>query len=160
LVRVTIKDARQTISFQAEEATLLGLIASCSINPVELSELLIASDIYQRGLVAKLMADLMAFDKTLHRQGPDFIHQAIAQADAKEQPLQMAFQVIDEITQNEAFQPRNCRLSVIDLTAQAIRKSPDLEISPEGEVRIQIDGAETNRLVRYILPQGWVIENL
>jgi hypothetical protein len=160
LVRVTIKDARQTISFQAEEATLLGLIAGCSINPVEISELLIASDIYQRGLVVKLMADLMAFDKTLHRQGPDFIHQAIAQADVKEQPLLMAFQVIDEITQDEAFHAHNCQLAIIDLPAHAIRKSQDLEILPEGEVRIQIDGAETNRLVRYILPQGWVIEDL
>jgi hypothetical protein len=160
LVRVTIKDARQTVSFPTENATLLGLIASCSINPADLSELLIASDIYQRGLVARLMADLMTFDKTLHHQGADFIHQAIFQAEGKEQPLVMAFQVIDEITQNEAFHARNCQLAIIDLTAHAIRKSQDLEILPEGEVRIQIDGAETNRLVRYILPQGWVIENL
>ncbi len=160
MVRVTIKDARQIISFPAEKPTLLGLIAGCSINPADLSELLIASDIYQRGLVASLMADLMTFDKTLHRQGADFIHQAISQAQGKEQPLGMAFQVIDDITQNEAFQSRNCQLAIIDLTAHAIRKSQDLELLPEGEVRIHIDGAETNRLVRYILPQGWIIENL
>jgi len=152
LVRVTIKDVRQIISFQAEKATLLGLIAGCSINPADLS--------YHRNLVAKLMVDLMTFDKALHRQGPDFIHQAIAQAEEKGQPLVMAFQVIDEITQNEAFQTRNCQLAIIDLTAHAIRKSHDLEILPEGDVRIRIDGAETNRIVRYILPQGWVIENL
>ena len=160
MVRVTIKDVRQIISFQAEKATLLGLIAGCSINPADLSELLIASDIYHRNLVAKLMADLMTFDKALHRQGPDFIHEAITQAEEKGQPLVMAFQVIDEITQNEAFQTRNCQLAIIDLTAHAIRKSHDLEILPEGDVRIRIDGAETNRMVRYILPQGWVIENL
>jgi hypothetical protein len=160
LVRVTIQDARQTISFLAEQATLLGLIAGCSINPADISELLIASDIYQRGLVAKLMADLMIFDKALHRQGADFIHQAISQAEREEQPLEMAFQVIDEITQNEAFQARHSQLAIIDLTAHTIRKSPGLEILAEDEVRIQIDGAESNRLVRYILPQGWVIENL
>lgn len=160
MVRVTIKDAQQTISFLSETATMLGLIAGCSINPADLRELLIASDIYQRGLVAGLMADLMTFDKELHRQGADFIHQAIIQAVQDGQPLDMSFQVIDEITQNEAFQARNCFLAIIDLTARAIRKSHDLEILPEGEVRIWIDGAETNRLVRYILPQGWTIENL
>jgi hypothetical protein len=160
LVRITIKDARQTISFLAEKATLLRLIAGCSINPADLSDLLIASDIYQRGLVAGLMADLMTFDKTLARQGPDFIHQAISQTEKNGQPLKMAFQVIDEITQNEAWQAHNCQLAIIDLTARVIHKSQDLEILPAGEVHIQIDGAETNRLVRYILPQEWVIENL
>lgn len=160
MVRVTIQDARQTISFLAEEATSLRLIAGCSINPADLSELLIASDIYQRGLVAGLMADLMTFDKALHRQGADFIHQAISQSDATGKPLEMAFQVIDDVTRMEAFQSKKCPLVVIDLTTRAIRKSRDLEIFPEGEVHIQIDGADSNRLVRYILPQGWAIEDL
>jgi len=160
LIRVTIKDAKQTISFLAEKSTLLRLIAGCSINPADMSELLIASDIYQRGLVADLMAELMTFDKTLHRQGANFIHQAISQADGKGQPLGMAFQVIDESTQNEAFQARRCQLAIIDLTARKIRKSRDLELLSAGEVHIQIDGAETNRQVRYILPQEWEIEDL
>ncbi len=160
MIRVTIKDANQTISFLAERATLLRLIAGCSINPADLSELLIASDIYQRGLVADLMAQLMSFDKAIHRQGSDFIHQAISSAEGKEQPFEIAFQVIDELTQDEAFQARRCQLAIVDITAHKIRKSQDLEVLPAGEVRVQIDGAETNRLVRYILPQDWEIENL
>lgn len=160
MVRVTIQDARQAISFLAEQATLFRLIAGCSINPADLSELLIASDIYQRGLVESLMAELMTFDKTLHRQGAAFIHTAIEHSDATGQPTELTFQVIDEITHAEAFQVRKGPLVIIDLTARAIRKSRALEILPEGEVHVQIDGAESNRLVRYILPDGWVIEDL
>jgi len=160
LLRLTIQDEKQIISFLAEEATMLRLIAGCSINPADLSELLIASDIYQRGLVAELMTDLMNFDKAVHSQGPDFIHQAIRQAEQVEEDLDMAFQVIDEITQAEAMQPRSCPLVVIDLSTRTIRASQGVEILPAGEVHIQIGGVESERRVSYILPQEWKIEQL
>ena len=160
MLRLTIQDDKQTISFLAEEATMLRLIAGCSINPADLGELLIASDIYQRGLVAELMADLMTFDKAIHSQGPDFIHQAIMQAEQDGKDLDMAFQVIDEITQAEAMQPRFCPLVVINLSARTIRASQSVEILPAGEVRVQIGGVESERRVSYILPQEWKIEQL
>jgi hypothetical protein len=72
LIRITIQDTQQTISFPGDEDTLLRLVAGCSVNPTSLAELLIASDIYQRGIAAAIMADLMEFDKTLHREGADF----------------------------------------------------------------------------------------
>ena len=138
---------------------MFRLTAGCSINPTDLGELLIAADIYQRGLAAALMADLMIFDKTVQRQGPEFIHQAIAQAEAKGEALSWTFQVIDETTQQAATHPRNCQMVLIDLTTQGIRCSQDIEILPAGEVRIQIGGADTDRLVRYMLPPEWKIEN-
>lgn len=160
MLRITILDEKQTISFLAEETTMLRLIAGCSINPADLGELLIASDIYQRGLAAELMANLMDFDKAVHSQGPAFIHQACSQAEQAGRDLDMAFQVIDEITQEEAMRSRLCPLVVINLSARTIRTSPDVEILPAGEVRIQIGGVESERRVSYILPQEWKIEPL
>ncbi len=157
-MRVTIQDATQTISFLVEQATLMRLIAGCSINPADLSELLIATDIYQRGLAAELMADLMAFDKAIHHQGLEFIHQAIHQAKKDRQPLKMAFQVIDKITEREATHPRICPLAVIDLNARTIYASKGAEINPSGEVRIKIGETDTNQLVSYILPREWKIQ--
>lgn len=160
MIRVTIEDDKQAISFLAEYATVLRLIAGCSINPTNLDELLIATDIYQRGLAATLMADLMEFDKVLHRQGAGSIHQKIAQAHQAGQPLKMAFQVIDEITKDESRQPFGCSLALIDLKTRKIQISQDLDIRSKAEVSIQIGETETNRLVSYILPAEWKIEKL
>jgi hypothetical protein len=158
VIRITIQDATQTISFLAKPETLMRLIAGCSINPADLSELLIATDIYQRGFAAQLMADLMTFDRAIHRQGYDFVHQAIRTAKKNRQPLEMAFQVIDKVTEREATQPRVCPLAVIDLNARTIHASKGAEISPSGEVRISIGETETDQTVSYILPHGWQIE--
>jgi hypothetical protein len=160
LIRITIQDEKQMISFLAEEATMLRLVAGCSINPTDLSELLVASDIYQRGLAAELMAGLMDFDKAVHNKGPVFIHQAIAQAREAGKELKMTFQVIDEVTQEEAMRGHLCPLVVINLNARTIQISPQVKIQPEGEVRVQIGGVESERRVSYILPREWKIEQL
>ena len=160
MLRVTIQDANQTISFLAERSTVMRLIAGCSINPNSLDELLIATDIYQRGLVASLMAELMEFDKTLHRQGADAIHQEIAQARQAGQPLTRTFQVIDEITREASRQPDGGSLAIIDLNVRLILISPGLEIPRKAKVRVQIGETETDRMVNYILPAEWKIEHL
>jgi hypothetical protein len=158
LIRVTIKDKKQTISFITEKDTLLRLVAGCSINPSDIGDLLIATDIYQRGLVAEVMVGLMEFDKAIQSQGPKYIHQVIAQARELSQPIEIGFQVIDDLTAEEAFQPRAGDLVIIDLMAHRILASQNLEIPASGEVHIHSGEAETNRRVSYILPQDWTIE--
>lgn len=159
MIRVTIQDTDQTISFLAEYTTVLRLIAGCSINPKNLDELIVATDIYQRGLAAALMADLMEFDKSLHRQGADFIHQEITQARQAGEPLKATFQVVDDITAEESKQPRGCSLIMIDLINHTIQTSRDLEIPRRSDVNIQIGETQTERLVSYILPEEWEIES-
>ena len=157
MIRVTIKDKKQSISFIVEKDTLQRLIAGCSINPSDIGDLLIATDIYQRGLVATVMAGLMEFDKGILSQGPEYIHQILAQAREQGQPSQAGFQVIDDLTAEEAFQSRAGDLVVIDLTAHQIRASQNVDIPASGEVRIHSGEAETDRRVSYILPQDWEI---
>jgi hypothetical protein len=160
LIRVTIIDAQETISFLASQDSLLRLIAGCSVNPGNVGELLIATDLYQRGIASAVMAGLMEFDKMVQRQGPDSFRNALEQAKQQEQPLMMTFKVIDQASQAEATQPRACELAIIDLTSCKIRTSPGLQIPPSGEVRIHTGQTLTDKHVTYILPQQWKIEAL
>jgi len=160
LIRITIQDGQQTISFPGDEEALLCLVAGCSVNPTSLTELLIASDIYQRGIAAAIMADLMEFDKTLRREGPDFVHALISQAQEQGQPLDLTFQVFDEATGQAAIHPMGCDLVLIDLLLQTIRASAGVHISAAGEVRIRAGETVRAPKVTYILPQNWTIQPL
>lgn len=160
MIRITIIDAQQTISFLTDKATLVGLVAGCSVNPADLGELLIASDIYQPKIAAEIMAGLMEFDKTLHQEGPEFIGAAIERAQAKEQPFEMTFQVIDDTTEEQALQVKECELAVFDLPERVIRTSEGLKISNSGEVRVNPEKDSASPTVTYILPQDWLIQNL
>lgn len=160
MIRITIKDTQQTISFPSDEDTLLRLVAGCSVNPNSLAELLIASDIYQRGIAAAIMADLMEFDKALQRKGADFFRTIITQAQEQVRPLELTFQVFDEVTEQAATQPLAGELVLIDLPLQTIRASAGVQIPAAGEVRIRAGGTAHNPTVTYILPQNWSIEPL
>jgi len=160
LIRITIIDSKQTISFLAGRDSLLRLVAGCSANPGDIGELLIATDLYQRGIASVVMAGLMDFDKMMLGQGASSFQDALEEAKSQNKPLEMTFQVIDAASQTEALQPRACELAVIDLSDCKIRVSPNLEIPASGEVRIHIGQTQTNKHVTYILPQQWKIEAL
>jgi len=159
LIRITIQDARQTISFLSDEDIFLRLIAGCSSNPGNLGELLIATEIYHRGITSRLMGDLMEFDKAVRQKGPDFIHKEISIAREKKVPLEWTFQAIDKETEREAIHPRACELAVIDLTSHNIQTSQGLEVPTSSEIRIHSGVTSTNPVVTYILPQDWTIRH-
>jgi hypothetical protein len=102
----------------------------------------------------------MEFDKAMLRKGPGFVHEAIARAQAEGRPLEMTFQVIDEDTEQEARQARQCELAIFDLTSRTIRTSQALEITSSGEVQVNSGERGTSPRVTYILPQEWVIQSL
>jgi hypothetical protein len=105
------------------------------------------------------MADLMEFDKTLHRQGEDPIHAAISQAHEQGQALQLTFQVFDEVTKQEATQPWTPDLVLIDIPEHSIHAPVSLNILASGEVRIRPGEGSTSPTVTYILPQDWTIQS-
>jgi len=158
LIRITILDSQQTISFPSNEDSLLCLVGGCSANPANLEELLIASDVYERGLAARLMAALMDFDKSLHQGGPEGIHKAILQAHQQGTSLDLTFQVFDELTRQEATQAHAGELVIIDLTSRSIQAPASLNVRPSGEIRIRSGGATPGPTVTYILPQGWSVQ--
>ena len=160
LIRVTITDREQTISILTNREALQRLIAGCSANPASLGELLIAADIYQRGLAAAVMADMMEFDKAIRQNGVGFIHAAIRQAEARGETFLLAFQVIDEITAREAYNPRGVKLVAIDLNEQVIRSSAGVEITRSGEVNVETGKPSPLPTVTYILPERWTVQGM
>ena len=160
MIRITIQESAQTISFTGSEEILLRLIAGCSVDPSSLAELLIASNIYQHGIAAAIMADLMEFDKTLNREGPAAIHAAISRSQAAGEFFEMTFQVFDEITAQAAMQPADGGLVLIDLPGRTIRASDTVKIPPSGEVLIPSRELPPAPSVTYILPQSWSIQLL
>jgi hypothetical protein len=160
LIRVTISDREQTVSFLADPETLRRLLAACSANPSSLGDLLIAADIYQRGLAAGIMADLMEFDKSLRQQGASGIHAAIRQARAEGKAFAPAFQVFDEITAEEASNPGSDELVAIDLIQQVIRPSAGIAITRSGEVDVAATDKSPRPTVTYILPKRWTMRPL
>ena len=160
MIRVTIVDREQTVSFLTNPETSQRLIAACSANPTSLEELLIATDIYQRGIAAAVMADLMEFDKSLHQNGGAVIHAAISQARAGREAFLPAFQVVDAITAQAAYEAGGGELVAIDLTNQAIRHSIGIEITHSGEVNVEAADKSPLPSVTYILPEKWTIQPL
>ncbi len=157
MIRITIQDNDQTVSFLTQQDTLHRLIAGCSADPSKLGELLIATDLYQQGIAASLMADLIEFDKRLHREGSDPIRAEIADAQAQGRPYEPAFQVVDQITEKEALRPQGCEVVLIDLTVREIRPSAGLHVPATGEVRVRTQETLTDRSITYILPKTWSI---
>lgn len=160
MIRLTIKDQEQSVSFLTDRETILRLVAGCSVNPVDLGELLLATEIYQPGITAGLMAGLMTFDKRLRREGLAFIREGINEASASGQPLTWPFQVVDEASRQEAFVPRACDLVVFNLTQKTIETSEGVHIPVTEEISIHSGEGMTSRKVTYVLPQDWTIKLL
>lgn len=136
------------------------LVAGCSADPATVGDLLVAADIYEPGLTARVTAELMAFDNAIRREGPAFAHKAVGKARESQEPLAMTFQVIDEVTEGEALRPSGYPMVVFDLPGKVIRRTSGMELSAAGEVRIHDRGGAPDRTVTYFLPQGWRIEPL
>lgn len=160
LIRTTIRDANQTISFLANQDTVLQLVAGCSIDPKNLGELLIATDTYHSGFATAVMADLMEFDKSLSREGSHFIHDAISLARAQGKTVDVAFEVFDERTELEALQPRKCELVIFDITRHLIEVSKGLNIPRAGEVNIRTTNGKTESTVAFFLPRNWAMRSI
>ena len=160
MTQITIIDDEQTISFQSDQDVLLSLVAGCSVDPANLDELLIATEIYQRGFTAILMAELMEFDKTLRQRGVESVHEAIKQAKTADQSLEMTFQVVDPITEDQAFHPKDRQLVIIDLVEKVIYTSPGIEIATSDQIPVNTASGEPKPTVTYILPKNWGIQTL
>lgn len=160
MMRVTIKDAQQTVSFLVDEDTALRLVAACSSRPVDLGELLVAGEVYQKGIAAQIMAQLMEFDKRLRRHGPGFLREMANEEPKDGGSLPAAFQVVDELTERAALAAGERGLVVIDLLERAILASEEGMIAPSGEVFVQVGEHTTDRAITYILPKEWEIRPL
>jgi hypothetical protein len=157
--RLTIHDSQQTISLFTDRDMATRFLAACSANPNTLEELLLATEVYQRGIATWLMGQLMEFDKAWRQQGSAYLQRAFDTAtEGESRPL--IFEVVDELTKRTAFDPSEGALMVLDLPERRIRLTADLQIPREGHVLVRDGRQLTDRTITYILPQSWDFEAL
>lgn len=157
-VRVTVKDQEETVSFLVEQGTLPRLVAACSISPASLGDLLVAADVYERGIAVHVMSELMEFDNAVRNQGLDHFRKTLKRARQRNELFERTFLVMDQLSRLEALRARGCPLVLFDLPERSICASDELGLTASGEVRIRDGEVTTDQTVSYFLPEGWSIE--
>src|SRR5262249_10482257 len=102
VIRLTVVDERGTVSFIAHWAAASSLTAACSHDPATLSELLAASQRYDRGLRDLVTNGLAVFDE--HNLPGDMrsIHEQLKSLPPRKTPV---FRVLDEVTRDVSVTP-------------------------------------------------------
>lgn len=159
MIRVTLKDSQQTISFLSGEDIAQRLVAACSANPTTIGDLLLAAEIFRRGIAAAVMVELMAFDKALRSEGPTHALDAVDNPDGDDKVIQSAFQVVDEQTAALAFDDGAQPLLICDLPQRTLHASR-LTIQPSGELLAHTGTELTDRAITYLLPKHWIITTI
>jgi len=160
VIRVTLQDPQQTISFLTAEDIAHRLLAGCSANPGTVGELLLATEIFQQGISTAVMSQLMTFDKTLQRHGPARAHQFLANPDQSHEKVRGAFQVVDAHTAALAVAAEDHPLLILDLTERTIHVSGELQVRSTGEILAHTGDELTDRSITYVLSQEWTIQAL
>ena len=160
MIRVTLEDPQETISFLASEAIARRLVAGCSANPGTVGELLLATEVFRQGIAVDVMASLMEFDKALLRgerlpPAPD-----AAEPESNSSEVHSAFQVVDAQTEAQALSPTREGLVIIDLEARTISANSSLQIQASGELLAYSGNVLTDRAITYVLPKEWSLRAL
>lgn len=157
MIRVTLKDPEQTISFLTTLDVARRLVAGCAANPDTAGELLRATEIFQRGIAVAVMNSLMDFDKALQQQGPAHARQSLSAASEGDALVWGAFQAVDAETETLSGAPAAGGLLRLDLQHRAITASGDFPIEAEGEILAHSGEELTDRAITYVLPKAWSV---
>lgn len=159
MIRVTLKDTEQTISFLTTTGVARRLVAACAANPNAAGELLRATEIFQRGVAVAVMNSLMTFDKTLQQHGLAQAQQALNAHPESNDIVHGAFQVVNDETEALASSPAGNGLLILDLARRAITAAGDFTVEVEGEIRAHNGEALTDRSITYVLPKTWTVHS-
>lgn len=157
MIRVTLKDTEQIISFLTSKDIARRLVAGCASNPDSAGQLLRATEIFRRGIAVAVIDSLIAFDKALQQQGPAHAQQMLSAHYESDDIVQGAFQVIDAETESLASSPAPGGLLTLDLARRAISATGDFSVETEGEIRAHSGEKLTDRAITYILPKAWTV---
>lgn len=158
--RVTVKDPEQTISFLTDADIAVRLIAGCSANPDTIGELLLATEVFRRGIAGAVMTSLITFDKALQRSDRTQAFEMATTTDRDGHVVWGAFQVVDDRTKARAHNAADTPLLILDLPARVISASPSIRVQPSGEILAHNGKELTGRAITYVLPQEWTVRSL
>lgn len=156
MMRYTIVEAEQTISFVAPPTALAILVACCARNPPSIEALLTAVAGEDRRLVDNIRSGLAVFDE--HNAYGDYshVHTALA-ADPKH--YQPVFRVVDEVTRAASLQPYQWGVVVFNVAQKRIIQVQNTyaEVRRQGHVPTFPEESPDGRQRVYRLPAQWRI---
>jgi len=156
MMRFTIVEAEQTISFVAPPTALAILVACCARNPTSIDALLTAVAGEDGRLIDNIRSGLAVFDE--HNAYGDFTHVHTAlMADPKQ--YQPVFRVVDDVTRAASLQPYQWGVVVFNVAQKRIIQVQNTyaEVRRQGHVPTFPEESPDGRQRIYRLPAQWRI---
>lgn len=156
VMRFTVVDAQGVVSFVAPCHAMKMMVAACSRDPQDLSQLLAYLEEYDTELVAYIQSGLAVFDEHNVDGNCQHIHRVLASSRPHETPV---FRVVDEVTRDHSLNPVKAGLVIFNLIDRRIVQVVNsyAEIRRSGVGRVRDRGIPTSRRYRYRLPPSWRI---
>jgi len=156
VMRLTVIDARGTVSFVAHTSAAVALAAACAGNPTTVAELLEASRRYDRDLHRMVMSGLAVFDEHNLPGNVDDIHEQLRSLPPQKTPV---FRVLDDVTRNASLQSVRAGVILYNLTRKRIVQIANTYelLTRSGEVNYHNGRFLSRRVFSYELPPEWSI---
>jgi hypothetical protein len=154
VMRLTIIDRDESVSFIAPGHGSKVLAAACSQRPADLAGLLDAAESYDADLIRYVRDGLATFDEHNTPDRYDAIHARLSADPPSRTP---PFRVVDDVTRAASVQPAGAGLILYNLPARRIIQVQNSysTILRRDRGRIRAAGRPTRRLYRYELPGDW-----
>lgn len=155
-MRFTVVDRHGTVSFVTHSSVAVALTAACAQDPTTLSELLLATRTFDRGLHNLVTNGLAVFDE--HNVPTDLraIHRQLETLPPRDTP---PFRVLDDVTREASLRPVRSGVILYNLLRKRIIQISNTEwpLSRAGEVNYHNGKFLSRRVFEYELPAEWSI---
>ncbi len=156
VMRYTIIDNQDAVSFVDHCDVLNALVAACAQNPQTLEQLLDVAESYYRSLKEYVLCGLAIFDEHNVPGRYQAVHAALNHLRPEETPI---FRVVDDATREASLQPVKAGIIIFNLPSKRIVQVMNsyAEIQREGRGRVHDGEHPTGRVFRYRLPLDWTL---
>jgi hypothetical protein len=156
VMRLTVVDARGTVSFVAHTSAAVALTAACADDPASLEALLESSRRFDRDLCRRVLDGLAVFDR--HNDVADLrvIHGLLATLPPRDLPV---FRVLDATTRQASLDPVRAGVVLYNLVGKRIVQIQNTyePLARAGAVNYHNGRFLSIRLLNYELPPHWSI---
>lgn len=156
VLRCTVIDDDGGVSFLTHVDALPALVAACTSNPRNLSELLERAEPHYRGLTDYVLSGLAVFDEHNTWGHYERIHKALTTLPRHKQPV---FRVVDDLTREASLRPVKAGAVIFNLKAKRIVQIANSyqEIRRRGRGRVFDGRCQTEKTFTYRLPDEWAL---
>ena len=156
VMRFTIIDGEQAISFVDTCDMLAALVVTCAEDPRDIDELLSKCNRYAPGFCNWARNGLAIFDEHNAPGRLDAVHEELRTLPPHEVPL---FRVLDETLREASLQPVKAGVVLFNLPERRIVQIHNTwaEVNRRGQLPVVGDSPDRPRYIAYELPEAWSV---